>query len=465
MADSPTLALSRFALGLSLDEAPAPVVRTVKRLVLDHLGCALGGSRTPLARAAAEVVGAGGGGAATVVGTRRRAAEGPAAFANAMAANALDYDDTGATGHPGATVIPAALAVAEADGRSGAELLAAVLAGYEVWTRVAGAVQPSWARRVEVYGSGTIQTFGAVAAAGRLLGLPPEAMRSAFGLAGAFAPLPHEAKFGWDEDRLSWVKDNVAWPAEAAVRAARLAARGFRATHTILDGERGLARMIGSDRHDPARMVRGLGTEWETPGLSLKPYPCCRWIHSTLDAVREVIARHGLRPDDVGRVTVRSIDAFPAWFHGRRPPTMVDAQFSVPHAVAMVVLDRPRAEWWQSANRTDPAVLALMDRVALEADPAAQAAWATLRHSARIPVTVVVETPAGAIVHARRHARGGPDEPLADDEAGRKYRELAEPVLGAPGAARVQALVDALETLDTVTRLTTALVPPGGASP
>jgi 2-methylcitrate dehydratase PrpD len=270
-----TASLARFTSGLSLGDVPPPVVRAVKRLVLDHLGCALGGSRTPLAQAATEVAVADGGSAATVIDTPRRAAPGPAAFANAMAANALDYDDTGATGHPGATLIPAALALAEAEGRSGAELLAAVVAGYEVWAHILAGVQPSWERRVQVYGSGVIQTFGAAAACARLLGLGPEETLWTFGLAGAFAPLPHEAKFGWDEDQLSWVKDNVAWPAEGGVRAARLAARRFRATRTILDGDRGLWRMLGSDRCDLDRMARGLGTEWELLGISLKPYPCC----------------------------------------------------------------------------------------------------------------------------------------------------------------------------------------------
>ncbi len=461
-AAGPTAALAGFACNLSLAQVPAAAVRAVKRLVLDHLGCALGGSRTPLARAAAAAVGEDGGSAATVVGTGQRAAPGPAAFANAMAANALDYDDTGATGHPGATVIPAALALAEALGRSGADLLVAVLAGYEVWIRIGEAVQPTWARRVEVYGSGTTQTFGAVAAASRLLGLPVERTLSAFGLAGAFAPLPHEAKFGWDEDRLSWIKDNVAWPAEAGVRAARLAARGFRATHTILEGERGLARMMSSDRHDPDRLVRGLGAEWSVLELSLKPYPCCRWIHSTLDAVRDLVGREGIRAEDVRRVRVASIDAFPAWFGGRRPPTMVDAQFSVPHAIAMTLLGRPRARWWEDANRSDPAALALMDRVALDVDAEAQAAWLRLRHSARIPVTVAVETADRTLEHARRHARGGVDEPLSDAEVGEKFRELAEPVLGPRGAARVRELVDTLEEVDRVGRLTAALAPEGG---
>src|SRR5215831_14336259 len=98
MTVGPTAALARYASSLTLDAAPAAVLDKLKTLILDHLGCALGGSRTPLARMAAAVATASGGGrAATVVGTEGRAAPGPAAFANAMAANALDYDDTGVT--------------------------------------------------------------------------------------------------------------------------------------------------------------------------------------------------------------------------------------------------------------------------------------------------------------------------------------------------------------------------------
>jgi 2-methylcitrate dehydratase PrpD len=457
MSTGPTAALARYALALRLDDAPTAVVGQLKTLILDHLGCALGGSRTPLAVAAAAA--ATGGDDATVVGTRRRAAVGPAAFANSTAANALDYDDTGPAGHPGATIIPAALAVAESRGRSGAALLGAVLAGYEVWARIASGTRPSWERRTRVYGSGTIQTFGATVAAARLLEVDGEAMLDALGLAGACAPLPHEAKFGWDEERLSWVKDNVAWATEAGVRAALLAAQGFRATHTILDGERGLATMTSSDRHDPARMTRGLGSEYEVLDLSLKPYPCCRWIHSTLDALRELLAERGLRPDVVQRVTVRSIQAMTEWFAGHRPATLVDAEFSVPHAVAMTLLDRPRATWWHEANRRDSAVQALMDRVTVETDPAAQEAWVTIRHSARIPATVVVETAGSRFERARAGARGSAQEPLSPAEVEAKYRELAEPVLGPRQAATVLELVDKLETLETVAPLMAALTP------
>lgn len=456
MPTGPTAALAHYTVEASLDAVTAPVVRKLKELILDHLGCALGGSRTPLAQAAAEAVSAASDGA-TIAGTPRKTSLGPAAFANAMAANALDYDDTGPTGHPGATIIPAALALAETRKTRGAEFLLAVLTGYEVWAHIRGAIQPSWERRVLVYGNGVTQTFGVAAAAARLLHMNLEQTVNAFGLAGAFAPLPHDGKFGWDEDRLSWVKDNVAWPAEGGLRAALLAERGFPATREILDGERGLWIMAGSDRCDFERMTRGLGEEFELLRISLKPYPCCRWLHSTVDAVRHVMAEHGVEANEVGRVTVRSMAPLVDWFQTRRPASMVDAEFSAPHAVAMTLLRRPRPEWWREANRTDPAVLDLMDRVTVELDPAAQEEYATQRDSARIPASVEITTPRGVFGHARRVCHGGPDDPMTPQEIEDKFRELAEPVIGARPAIEIIRMVGELEALPSVGELTAAL--------
>jgi len=460
MPIGPTAVLARYTVEASLDAVPAPVVRKVKELVLDHLGCSLGGSRTPLARAAAEVVVPAAGGA-TIVGTPHKSSLGAAAFANATAANALDYDDTGPTGHPGATIIPAALALAEAERARGDAFLLAVLAGYEVWGHIAGAIQPGWERRVLVYGNGVTQTFGAAAAAARLLRLDVEQTLCALGLAGAFAPLPHDGKIGWDEGHVSWVKDNVAWPAEGGVRAALLAQRGFLATREILDGERGLWIMAGSDRCDFERMTRGIGVEFDVLRMSLKPYPCCRWLHSTVDALRHLMSDHGVEAADVRRITIRSIAPLVDWFQIRRPATMVDAEFSVPHAVAMTLLRRPRPDWWREANRTDPVVRNLMDRVAVELDPAAQAEYAAHRNSARIPASVEVETSRGSFRHSRRGAHGGPDDPMTWEEIEDKFRELAESVIGVRRAADVIRMVSELEALPSIGELTAALAAAG----
>ena len=455
MSKSPTAVLARYAAGASLSDVPPPVIQRVKELILDHLGCALGGSLTPLAHAAARVAGNGGG--ATIVGTAMKGAAGPAAFANAMAANALDYDDTGPTGHPGATIIPAALALAETRALPGETLLLAVAVGYETWARIRGGIQPGWERRTQVYGNGVTQTFGAAAACARLLRLDVERMLCAFGLAGAFAPLPHDGKIGYDEERVSWIKDNVAWPAEGGLRAALLAETGFGATREILDGERGLWIMAGSDRCDFDRMVRGIGTEFEVLQISLKPYPCCRWLHSTVDATRQLIAEHALTPSEIHRVTVRSMAPLVQWFQIRRPATMVDAEFSVPHAVAMTVLGRRRTDWWRDENRSDPDVLALMDRVAVELDPSAQDEYAWHRDSARIPATVTIDTARGRFERSRQETHGGPGDPMTWREIEEKFRELAEPLIGERRASAVLDMVMELESLDSTARLGAAL--------
>jgi 2-methylcitrate dehydratase PrpD len=148
VTDTATATLARYVAGASLTDVPPAVIEKLKELILDHLGCVLGGSRTPLAQAAREAIP--GAGAATVAGTPRTAPPGPAAFANAVAANALDYDDTGPTGHPGATIIPAALALAESRGQDGKAFLLGTLVGYETWARITGAIQPTWERRVKV---------------------------------------------------------------------------------------------------------------------------------------------------------------------------------------------------------------------------------------------------------------------------------------------------------------------------
>jgi 2-methylcitrate dehydratase PrpD len=455
VSQSPTAILASYVADASLTDVPGPVVEKIKELLLDHLGCALGGSRTPLARAALEATP--GRGSATVAGTGITTAPGFAAFANALAANALDYDDTGPTGHPGATIIPAALALAESRDQDGNAFLLALLVGYETWAHIAAAIQPGWERRIKVYGNGVTQTFGAAAACARLLGLDGEQTLCAFGLAGAFAPLPHDGKMGWDEGCVSWVKDNVAWPAEGGLRAAVLAKAGFLATREILDGERGLWLMAGSDRCDFDRMVSGVGSRYDVLGVSLKPYPCCRWIHSTLDAVRELTSEHEIHARDVRQVSVRSMEPLAEWFQIRRPITMVDAEFSVPHAVAMVLLRRPRPEWWREENRSDPAVLALMDRVVVEVDPHAQATYAEHRNSARIPSTVVVETDEGTFERARDDCHGGAADPMSWEEIELKFRELAQPVLGERRASAVLRMVAELERVEGMSRLGRAL--------
>jgi 2-methylcitrate dehydratase PrpD len=169
------------------------------------------------------------------------------------------------------------------------------------------------------------------------------------------------------------------------------------------------------------------------------------------------MTEHAVEAPDVRRVSVRSMAPLVDWFQTRRPATMVDAQFSAPHAVAMTLLGRPRRDWWLENNRTDPAVLDLLDRVAVELDPAAQEEYATNRDSARIPSSVELETSRGTFRHARRLCHGGPDDPMTSQEIEEKFREMADPVIGARSAADVVRIVEELEALPRIGELAAVL--------
>src|SRR3954469_22718471 len=269
-----TRRLAEFAVNLRLDDCPPEVIHQAKRCTLETVACALGGSRTPLARAAMQTLQRmGDGGTSTVVGCGRRAAPDRAAFVNGVAANALDYDGgVVLQGHYGGTVIFATLAMAELSNATGREFVEAVVAAYEVTTRIGEATRPSPEHRRLVSGYGPHQGFAAVVAAGRLLGLDVERMIHAFGIYGTFAPLPSSAQWNWRNRPLTWTKDMVAWPSVSGINAALLAESGFLGPRTILEGDRSFWRMAASDRFAPEAMLEGLGTRFNILRLYFKAY-------------------------------------------------------------------------------------------------------------------------------------------------------------------------------------------------
>src|SRR5438067_856952 len=194
-----TRRLAEYVVKFRLEDCPAEVVHQAKRCIVETVGCALGGSRTPLVRAALQALGRlAEGGGCTVVGSGRRAAPDRAAFVNGVAANALDYDGgVVLQGHYGGTVIFSTLAMAELTRASGRAFLEAVIAAYEVTTRIGEATRPTPEHRRLVSGYGPHQGFAAVVAAGRLLKLDIEQMIHAFGIYAAFAPLPSSAQWNW----------------------------------------------------------------------------------------------------------------------------------------------------------------------------------------------------------------------------------------------------------------------------
>lgn len=451
-----TAQLASWAHQLRLEDVPSDVVSLAKLATADNVGCMLAGAHTDLAevtRSALLEQPAGTG--STVAGTSARAPAALAAFLNAVAANALDYDDAferggKGIGHPGSTVIPTALAMAERCGSGGKDVLAAVIAGYEVANRVIEAIQPSPERHAAVWGVAVHQGFGAAIVAARLAGLNELTTLDAIGLAGAFATVPAARKWNWDNRPLVWIKDMVAPPAEAGIRSVLLAQSGYVGSRDILDGPHGFWLMASSDQFESNRLTDGLGAEWTIRDLALKPYPACRWVHTSLEAAEHLMTEHVLVPDDIREITVGSFQDLVKHFAVQEPATMVDAEFSVPYPLAALLHNIPRGPaWYGEEALRDPHILATARKVRLIVDGEAQAHHFRPQRQTMAAVTITRRD--GSSVFRRvAVARGAIQGPDSQERARRKFMELAGGSIGRPRAEELWNVLMEIEVVHDV---------------
>ncbi|MEZ2392093.1 MmgE/PrpD family protein [bacterium RCC_150] len=453
--------LSDFAGGLEFNRLPPEVIERAKAVIIDTIACIVGGTTSAPARPVIELTSAlSGADQASVLGTRIRTGVVDAVYCNTYLADVLDYEDT-IVSHPSAATVPASLAIAELAGASGPELIAAVVAGYEVGVRVQRAIMPTYERRLLVQTEYSWLSFAAVSSAARLLGLPQAAWRDAFGYAAQSSPVPG---LGSSPTRpMSWIKGNFSGQASVGVRGALLADRGFRTAHDVLESAKGYAAVMGSDSWDPEILTRGLGQTWAILGSQLKPYPCCRFIHPALDAIGMIRRQRAFDPAEVVEVRVHTFDILVDEFDVKHPESVIDGQFSVPFTTALAVLDIPAGiEWWGERDLLhDPQVLEMSTRVRLLRHAESERLEATeRRHSA----TVDIELVDGTVLTARQDtARGGPEAPLSAEEVRAKFINLTAPVLT---QARAQAAFESLTNIESVSdvRDVIAMLTPSSSS-
>jgi 2-methylcitrate dehydratase PrpD len=322
--------------------------------------------------------------------------------------------------------------------------------GYDAYTRVAVSGKPSFERSKQVRSLGTWQVFSTVASAAHLLGLGAEATARAFGLAALHTPVPFVGKIY--EERPMWaLKNNYGWVTMGGVLAAQFASAGLEANHSILEGNTGFWAMAGSDRFDRDELTAGLGTEYSVLDVSFKPYSSCRHTHSPLDALRQILESNPVQADQVRAVSVRGGSKIRV-FADYRPRTCIDAQFSLPYVVAMMLLGEPTGYPWVNSGRwCDPAVLALADRVQIEADDAAEAQLAKGYMQARVSV----ELAGGRVLESEATvARGHPQNPLPDTALEAKFLTLAEAAIGPERARELNARLMRLEELTDLKEIT-----------
>lgn len=435
--------LAAFAADLRFEQLPPDVVERAKRLTLDFCGSIVRADReadsSPSLYAAIETLGFGAPGPSHVVGTGRAFGPAVAALVNGMLGHSLDFDDTHADSslHPSAPVVPAAFAVGEQTGASGAQILAAIVTGYEVCCRLGLALDPTAHYARGFHPTATAGTFGAAAAAAKLYGLDASGIATAFGVAGSQAAgsLQFLANGAWNK---RW---QVGQAAMNGVMAAALARHGFKGASEPIEGRHGFLAGY-TDGADPKKATEGLGQVWETMRIGMKPYPSCRYTHAALDGLAAIRRQTKLGADDVSRLTVGLhrngiILVGDPLEEKRRSRTVVEGQFSMPFTAA-VMLDQGSFGWDDYKRLGQPALDALSDRVDVVRDESLEG----LRHP--FGATLKVETRSGAIERRIADPSGEPE--TFPDEAAvvAKFALLAEPVLGG-GAARLADLVLSLE--------------------
>ena len=438
--------LERFAgYAAALGEAPLPaeVLHHARRCMLDWFAAAIPGGVEPpatlLAQAFAEELDHGG---AALVPSGRRATARVAALINGAASHTIEFDDIfrDAIYHPGVVTVPAALALAQSRGASGAALLRAVIAGYEVGTRIGAAVVPAhyefW------HTTGTVGCFGAAAAASAVLRL--DATRTAHALANA-GTLAAGLQQAFRADCMSKPM-HAGHAAEIGVTTALAAEQGLTGALDLLEGERGFGVAM-SRGVDWEAALATLGTRFNIVSTSQKNHAACGHAHAAIDAVLALREKHGLTPERVARITAKTYRAALEVAGNRDPRTVFESKFSLPYCLAAALaVGSVRVDAFAEARLRDPAIRRLVTRVSLEVEPKLDAAFPKRRAA-----IVEIETVDGErLLHYAPTRKGDPDSPLSDAELRAKASELIAPVLG-PNATT--ALIDKLWRISEIVDL------------
>jgi 2-methylcitrate dehydratase PrpD len=444
-------ALAGFTAETRFENLPAGVVEETKRILLDSIGCTLGGlshSKGTIGVRYARLMGAGAPGSqATILGTGEKVSTVAAAFANGELMNALDFDAILPPGHVTPYVLPGALAVAEAAGASGKELIVATAISHEMSNRIGKALD--YLRDIKdgkvspppVYGYAST-VFGATAAIGRIKGYSKDVLAHAMGIAGSISPV--NSHWAWTQHAPSTtIKYTVAGPmVDAAMTAAHFAEFGHRGDWRMLDdAEFGYRRIIGSARWEPSKITPNLGSEWLFPSeQSYKPYPHCRILHALLDCLRGIVADNDLKPNEIEGIKawVEGFVMQPIWLV-RKIEHVTDAQFSVAHGLALGAHRIPPGKAWQSpAVVFDPSVLALMDKVTFEVHPDYENLVSG--NAASRPARIEVRARGKTWVGEKRYPHGSPSP---DPSTTMSNEELAAKFAGNAGGVVAPRNIDA----------------------
>ena len=409
--------LAQRIAAIDADKLP-PTLRTMAgNLLIDVIGlCVAARNEDYVTSARAGFDDAG---TATVIGHAKPASVAAAAFINGVAAHGEDFDDTfeGGPVHAGAVIVPAVLAIAEAEKLDGRSALLGIAVGLEVMCRLS-LVKPKAIHKAGFHPTAVLGAMGAAAGVAAALRLPSTQLVNSLGIAGSMA--------GGIIEYLTdgtWTKRlHPGWAAQSGIRAALLARAGFNGPRTVFEGPHGLLHGFANSLDgDWTKLLGGYGEHWLAATLAFKPYPCGTMAHPYIDCAKR-FAKHGFPAGDIVSITCETAEGFVhrLWepiASKRLPPHGYAAKFSIPYCVAAAILhgDIGLGSFTNDAA-ADEAVHALAAKVGYVIDPDSEYPHNYTGH-------IRVELRDGQVIEERQpHLRGGAREPLSAADIEAKFR-------------------------------------------
>jgi 2-methylcitrate dehydratase PrpD len=434
-----TRALAEQARGLTFADIPETIRDWARQCVLDYVGCAVAGASDGLVSILlAEMREQGGVEVASVLGHSGRLPVASAAIVNGAAGHALDFDDVNLAmpGHPSVAILPALLALAEERGSSGADVLTAFVAGYELQCRLGKTIAPGHYDGLGFHATATVGSFGSAAACAHLLGLDADQFATALGIAGTQAA-GLKSMFGTMCKPLHAGKASY-----HGLMAAKLAGRGFTSRADVIECGQGFARTHSPD-FNPERAFDTPPHGWWIASNLFKYHASCYMTHAAIESARALREQHGFAPDQVESVRVRLEEACDRVCNIPEPRTGLEAKFSLRLTTAMGLagVDTSRLSTYSEAVAADPVLIGLRDKVAFDFRTGIPNTFTEIELSLR-----------DGSRFSARHDSGVPAADVAAQgkrlEA--KFAALVDPVLGTASTARLIADIGRIDSLRDV---------------
>lgn len=441
-----TRLLAEFASQLGFDAIPAPVIAHAKTCILDALGVSLFGSTLPWSRILVEtILEEPSTPQATIWGTPHKVSVSRASLANCAAGHSFELDDlhTNALIHATTLSVPVALALAEHEGGSGRDFLTACVAGFEVGLRVGIAGTHELFHR-GFHPQGTSGVFAASAAAGRMMRLDALQMQHALAISGSMASGLMAAQEGAMAKRLQ-----SGHAGQSGAFAAQLARRKYTGVTNAIEAPYGGFLHCYATLSAQEKLTAGLGSTWETANIGFKPYPTVSCVQGPLHLLRDLMRSRGLKADDIARIVVDcSTFTYKHTVWPYRASGLVEAQMNMYYTLATMALSgEVFVDQFTEDLIADPKIMDFTKRIEVRIAPDLDARGPAQRDAVRL----TLKTRSGEELCVAKDWRpGSPEDPMSRDDLEAKFRRLSQ---GRWPAEKVQALLDAVERLETLPEL------------